>query len=78
MERIVNKALIDFLEKNSVLSTRQCGFRSDLGTSDLLISLHHQRSRTANHDGLVRVLAVDIAGAFDKVFHRGVLHKAFQ
>ena len=27
---------------------------------------------------LVRVLAVDIAGAFDKVSHRGVLHKAAQ
>ena len=26
--------------------------------------------------GLVRVLAVDIAGAFDKVSHNGVLHKA--
>ena len=76
MERIINKVLTNFLEKHSVLSNRQFGFRSGLGTSDLLVSLHHQWSRTANQGGLVRVLAVDIAGAFDKVSHRGVLHKA--
>ena len=68
--------MTNFLEKHSVLSNRQFGFRSGLGTSDLLVSLHHQWSRPANQGGLVRVLAVDIAGVFDKVSHRGVLHKA--
>ena len=76
MELIINKALTNFLEKHSVLSNRQFGFRSGLRTSDLLVSLHHQWSRTANQGGPVRVLTVDIAGVFDKVSHRGVLHKA--
>ena len=74
MERIINEALTNFLEKHSVLSNRQFGFRSGLGTSDLLVSLYYQWSRTANQGGLVRVLAIDIAGAFHKVSHRGVLH----
>ena len=34
MEHIINKALTNFLEKHSVLSNRQFGFRSGLGTSD--------------------------------------------
>ena len=42
----------------------------------MLVSLHYQWSRTANQCSPVRVLAVDIAGVFDKVSHRGVLHKA--
>ena len=66
MERIINKALTKFFEKHSVLSNRQFGFRSGLRTSDLLVSLHHQWSRTANQGGLVRVLAVDIAGPLTK------------
>ena len=41
MGRITSKSLTNFLEKHLVLSNRQFGFRSGLGTSDLLVSLHH-------------------------------------
>eukprot|EP00117_Sycon_ciliatum_P044885 scpid97792/ scgid32318/ len=78
MESIINRALSNFLEKNSILSSRQFGFRAGLGTSDLLIALQHEWHQTAAQRGLVRVLAVDIAGGFDKVSHPGVLHKAEQ
>eukprot|EP00117_Sycon_ciliatum_P005506 scpid34343/ scgid6119/ RNA-directed DNA polymerase from mobile element jockey; Reverse transcriptase len=76
MESIVNRSLSNFLKKNDILSHRQFGFRTGLGTSDLLIALQHEWSLAAASGGLVRVLAVDIAGAFDKVSHNGVLHKA--
>lgn len=78
METIINRSLSNFLEKNAILSSRQFGFRSNLGTADLLIALQHEWSRHSAQGGLVRVLAVDIAGAFDKVSHRGLLHKAKQ
>ena len=78
MESIINCGLSNFLEKNSILSSRQFGFRAGLGTPDLLIALQHEWHQTAAQGGLVRVLAVDIAGSFDKVSHPGVLHKAEQ
>ena len=78
MESIINRSISNFLERNAILSPTQFGFRAGLGTVDLLLALHHEWSRNTNQGGLVRVLAVDIAGAFDKVSHREVLHKAAQ
>jgi hypothetical protein len=76
MEGINNTSVVNFLESHSVLSERQFGFRRGLGTADLLTLLHHQWCLTSGEGGVVRVLAADIAGAFDKVSHAGVLHKA--
>lgn len=76
MESIVNRSLMNFLEAHNVLSSNQFGFRRGIGTQDVLTLLHHQWSRVAARGGAVRVIAVDIAGAFDKVSHVGVLHKA--
>ena len=76
MESIINTQLVNFLEQHCVYSVNQFGFRAKLGTSDLLAALHHTWISTLNAGGCVRILAVDIAGAFDKVSHRGLLHKA--
>lgn len=75
MEKIVNEQLMNFLEKNQLLSCRQFGFRRGLGTSDLLTSVHHDWLQALGTGGCIQALAVDIAGAFDKVSHAGVLHK---
>ena len=64
-----------YLEKENLLSKHQFGFRTGLGTADLLTSLHYQWISCINTGGAVRVVAVDIAGAFDRVAHLGVLHK---
>eukprot|EP00117_Sycon_ciliatum_P049752 scpid9142/ scgid35229/ RNA-directed DNA polymerase from mobile element jockey; Reverse transcriptase len=76
MEAIVNRALRKFLESNNILSQSQYGFRSRLGTQDILTLLNSQWGRVAASGGAVRVIAVDVAGAFDRVSHTGVLHKA--
>ena len=75
METIINKQLMNHLDRHELLTTRQFGFRKGLGTADLLTALHHERATTVSHGGLVRVLAIDIAGAFDRVSHAGLLHK---
>ena len=76
MEKVINRRLVNYLEKEELLSAHQFGFRSGLGAADLLTALNHEWMNTINSGGAVRVLAVDIAGAFDKVSHAGVLHKA--
>ncbi|XP_065192420.1 uncharacterized protein LOC135823505 [Sycon ciliatum] len=41
MESIMNRSLSNYQKKNDILSHRQFGFRTGLGTSDLLIALQH-------------------------------------
>ena len=76
MEAIINHSIRQFLEAHNILSKSQYGFRSQLGTQDVLTLLNYQWSRVAARGGVVRVIAVDVAGAFDRVSHVGVLHKA--
>ena len=76
MESVINQQIVNFFERNGVFSANQFGFRARLGTQDLLAALHHEWIQVLNRGGCVRILAVDIAGAFDKVSHRGLLHKA--
>jgi len=76
MESLINNQLVNYLERHNLLSPRQYGFRRGLGTADLLTALQHEWVTTVGQGGCVHVLAADIAGAFDKVSHMGVLHKA--
>ena len=43
--------------------------------ADLLTALHHQWVHTAGDKGASRVLAIDIAGAFDRVSHTGIAQR---
>ena len=75
MVTIINKQLMNNLDRHELLTTRQYGFRKGLGTADLLTALHHEWATTISRGGLVRVLAIDIAGAFDRVSHADLLHE---
>ena len=75
METIINKQLMNHLDRHELLTTRQFGFRKGLGTAGLLTALHHEWATTVSRGGLVRVLTIDIAGAFDWVWRAGLLHK---
>lgn len=76
METIVNRRLMNYLETNEILAKMQFGFRRRLGTSDLLTLVQHKWASTLAHGGEVHAMALDIAGAFDKVSHSGLLFKA--
>ena len=68
-ETVINRQVVNYLELNDLLSSSQFGFRRGLGTSDLLTAQQHNWATTVGKGGAVRVLAVDIAGAFDRVSH---------
>jgi len=78
METIVNRSITRHLEEHQILSKNQYGFRQGLSTQDVLTLLCHRWSSVASEGGATRVVAVDIAGAFDRVSHAGVLHKCQQ
>ena len=76
MESIVNNQLVNYLEKHNCLPSSQFGFRRRCGAADLLTILQHEWTRTVAQRGHAQVVAVDIAGAFDRVSHVGVIAKA--
>ena len=75
MESIVNNQLVNYLEKHNCLPSSQFGFRRRRGAADLLTILQHEWTRTVAQGGHAQVVAVDIAGAFDRVSHVGVIAK---
>ena len=76
METAFNHAVINFLGKNLILSNKQYGFRQGMSTQDILTLLCHRWHTTSARGGLTRVIAVDVAGAFDKVSHPDLVCRA--
>ena len=74
-ECVINKRVLDHLVKNNLLSDVQYGFRSSRSTADVLTVLTHRISEAIAKGNHTRVIALDISKAFDKVWHKGLLHK---
>lgn len=74
-ERVVAEVVCSHLKDNALLSDQQFGFRPGRSTSDLMMLLtrHWQDALDDGKDTIV--VALDIAGAFDKVWHNGLLEK---
>ena len=75
METIVQIQLQTYLLKNHLISDRQFGFRPHHSTADLLTILPQQWSNTLDRGNEVRLIALDIKGAFDKVWPNGLCSK---
>ena len=75
-EKLVNNRILDHLEKCSLFSDFQYGFRSSRSTADLLTDDESDRiARAFNRSGATQAVALDISKAFDRVWHAGLLHK---
>ena len=75
MESIVQSQLQAYLLRNHLISDRQFGFRPHHSTADMLTILSQQWSNTMDRGDEVRLIALDIKGAFDKVWHNGLCSK---
>ena len=75
MEAVVQKQLQQFLLANNLISSRQFGFRTGHSTADLLNILSQSWNNHLDHGDEVCVIALDIKGAFDKVWHNGLRSK---
>ena len=76
MEGIVNSQVVNHLERNRLLPDSQYGFRRGRGTADVLTALQNEWVQAVPNGGSAQVIAVDIAGVFDRVSHTGLLYKA--
>lgn len=75
MERIINAQLVRYLEDHSLISDRQYGFRHNRSTGDLLAFVLHRWGEAIDRRGEALAVSLDIAKAFDRVWHRGLLSK---
>ena len=74
-EKLVNNRIVDHLEKCSLFSDFQDGFRSSRSTANLMTVVSDRIARALNRSGATRAVALDISKAFDRVWHAGLLHK---
>ena len=78
LERVVAEQLTAHLEEHHLLSPRQYGFRKGRSAQDLLLLLAKTWHDALDSGRPSLVIALDIAGAFDRVWHRGLLAKLEQ
>ena len=78
LERIIAEQLTHHLDEHHLLSPRQHGFRKGRSASDLLLLLTKTWHDALDTGRPSLVVALDIAGAFDCVWHRGLLAKLEQ
>ena len=75
MEAAVQKQLQRYLLSNNLISSRQFGFKPGHSTADLLNILSQKWNNSLDQSDEVCVIALDIKGAFDKVWHNGLCSK---
>lgn len=69
------EAISRHLDENSLLSDQQFASVSGRSTSDLVMLLSRDRQDSLDNGRGTLVIALDITGAFDRVWHAGLLEK---
>jgi retron-type reverse transcriptase len=65
----------EFLDKNKITIKQQSGFRQKRQTKDNIFFLTQKAIETLNRGKRMCTIFFDIASAFDKVWHDGVIYK---
>lgn len=75
MEKIINRRLEYHLEQLKLFKYSQTGFRRGRGTNDALSLIQHTILQAKNNKGFCVAVYIDLEGAFDSVWHNGVIYK---
>ncbi|XP_063869593.1 uncharacterized protein LOC135105389 [Scylla paramamosain] len=75
LEQIVSAVICQHMSENHLLSDRQFGFGPGRSTADLLLILSKDWQNILEEGLDTLVVALDIAGAFDRVWHAGLVEK---
>ena len=67
--KLVNKRLVDHLQKCGHFSDFQYSFRSSRSTADQLIVVSNRIARAYNKPGTTLAVELDITKAFDRIWH---------
>ena len=75
MERCVHKHLYNYIVEYNLLTPFQSGFVAGDSTTYQLLHTYHTFIEAVDSGKEVRVVFCDISKAFDRVWHKGLLHK---
>lgn len=75
MEKLIHSRLEYWVESNNILAKSQCGFRKRLSTIDALLRLENKIRKSMDSGEHCLVVYLDLKGAFDKVWHEGLMYK---
>ena len=75
MERCVHKYLYNYVISHHILTPLQSGFVHGDSTTYQLLHTYHQFCEAVDNGKEVRAVFCDISKAFDRVWHKGLLHK---
>ena len=75
LEKIIFDQVYSFLDQNRLISTMQSGFRPGDSCIFQLISITSEIYRNFEKHDETRAVFLDISKAFDKVWHKGLIHK---
>ena len=74
-EKCVQQHTLQYLNSNKLITPHQSGFMSGDSTVYHLINLYHDLCSALNQSNTVQAIFFDISKAFDRVWHRGLIHK---
>ena len=74
-ERCMFKYIFNYLRDNKLISVNQSGFIPGDSTVNQLVSIHHDICMALENHTDIQLIFFDISKAFDKVWHKGLLHK---
>jgi hypothetical protein len=74
-EKLMSIKLKEFLKKNNIIIKQQSGFRANRQTKDNICLITQKIIEQFNRGKKVCRIFFDIASAFDKVWHKGIIYK---
>ena len=77
LEKCVQKHVFNYLIDNNLLTTAQSGFIPKDSTVFQLLSIYDDFCKFLDNKTTAQAIFFDISKAFDKVWHRALLHKLF-
>ena len=75
LDKILNNRLYNHLSLQNKHNNRQHGFRRNRGTNTALSTIYEHISMNYHNNKHTNVVLRDVAKAFDRVWHAGLLHK---
>jgi hypothetical protein len=73
--RLILSKTKEFMEKNNIIIKQQSGFRNKRQTRDNIFYLTPKATISINRKKNMCIIFFDIASAFDKVWHQGLIYK---
>ena len=75
LEKIIHKYMFNFFVSNNAISSLQSGFVPNDSTVNQLSYIYHTFCQAIDDGKEISAVFCDISKAFDRVWHKGLLHK---